>query len=182
MKNLHEIDAELATLRAQLASVQGRECEVYTRIVGYYRSLRNWNKGKKEEYRQRITFSSPHAEQERGQQSNPSLPESLKLESAELKQISLEEKAPTPIAAYRYFFRKTCPKCPPVKEYVARLGLSGKHVDVDTEEGFSEAQAFQVLSTPTVIFFDSEGRPIHEAHSLDQLSYLQPWLEIQPNP
>ncbi len=110
MKNLHEIDTELATLRAQLASVQGRECEVYTRIVGYYRSLRNWNKGKKEEYRQRITFSPPHVQPEGGQQLNPTPPVALKLESAELKQISPAEKTPTPIAAYRYFFRKTCPK------------------------------------------------------------------------
>ncbi|HDQ13790.1 MAG TPA: ribonucleoside triphosphate reductase [Sediminispirochaeta sp.] len=34
----------------------GREAEVYTRIVGYYRSVRNWNKGKKEEYGQRKLY------------------------------------------------------------------------------------------------------------------------------
>ena len=34
----------------------GRVCEVYSRIVGYLRPVRNWNKGKKEEFTQRKTF------------------------------------------------------------------------------------------------------------------------------
>ena len=28
-------------------------CEVYTRIVGYFRPVQNWNEGKKAEYRDR---------------------------------------------------------------------------------------------------------------------------------
>jgi ribonucleoside-triphosphate reductase (formate) len=35
----------------------GNVCEVYTRIVGYHRPVQNWNKGKKEEYKQRKTYS-----------------------------------------------------------------------------------------------------------------------------
>jgi len=31
--------------------------EVYSRIVGYYRPVQNWNDGKREEYRQRKTFN-----------------------------------------------------------------------------------------------------------------------------
>ena len=40
----------------------GAECEVYARIVGYYRSVRNWNKGKKEEYRERVMFRQEAAQ------------------------------------------------------------------------------------------------------------------------
>jgi ribonucleoside-triphosphate reductase len=29
---------------------------VYARIVGYYRAVRNWNKGKKSEKKQRVAF------------------------------------------------------------------------------------------------------------------------------
>jgi anaerobic ribonucleoside-triphosphate reductase len=29
------------------------ECDVYSRVVGYYRPVQNWNKGKREEFRQR---------------------------------------------------------------------------------------------------------------------------------
>lgn len=37
--------------------VCGKIAEVYSRVVGYYRPLRNWNKGKQEEYRQRRTYA-----------------------------------------------------------------------------------------------------------------------------
>jgi len=32
------------------------ECEVYSRVVGYLRPIKQWNKGKREEFRQRKTF------------------------------------------------------------------------------------------------------------------------------
>ena len=31
-------------------------CEVYSRIVGYVRPVRNWNKGKKQEFAARKTY------------------------------------------------------------------------------------------------------------------------------
>lgn len=34
----------------------GAETEIWSRVVGYYRPVKNWNKGKKEEFRQRCTF------------------------------------------------------------------------------------------------------------------------------
>jgi ribonucleoside-triphosphate reductase len=36
--------------------VCGRECEVYTRVVGYFRPVQNWNAGKQEEFKQRRVF------------------------------------------------------------------------------------------------------------------------------
>lgn len=33
-----------------------RECEVYSRVVGYIRPVKQWNKGKLEEYKQRKEF------------------------------------------------------------------------------------------------------------------------------
>lgn len=50
------IDEQIADLRAKLKEVAGTPTEIYTRIVGYYRSLTNWNKGKREEYEHRQTF------------------------------------------------------------------------------------------------------------------------------
>ena len=32
-------------------------CEVYSRIVGYLRPVQNWNKGKKQEWEERRTYS-----------------------------------------------------------------------------------------------------------------------------
>lgn len=34
-------------------------CEVYSRIVGYHRPIGFWNKGKKEEYKQRVVYKAP---------------------------------------------------------------------------------------------------------------------------
>jgi hypothetical protein len=34
----------------------GRACEVYSRIVGYLRPVDNWNKGKKQEFKDRKTY------------------------------------------------------------------------------------------------------------------------------
>ncbi len=33
-----------------------RECEVYSRIVGYLRPVQQWNKGKQQEYKDRLEF------------------------------------------------------------------------------------------------------------------------------
>jgi len=33
-----------------------KECEVFSRVVGYYRPVNVWNKGKKEEYKDRQVF------------------------------------------------------------------------------------------------------------------------------
>ena len=35
----------------------GEETEVWSRIVGYYRPVKNWNNGKQEEFRARKTFA-----------------------------------------------------------------------------------------------------------------------------
>lgn len=35
----------------------GKDTEVYARIVGYYRAVKNWNKGKREEKKNRVSFN-----------------------------------------------------------------------------------------------------------------------------
>ena len=37
----------------------GAETEVYSRVVGYHRPVKNWNKGKREEFKDRKIFSLP---------------------------------------------------------------------------------------------------------------------------
>ena len=34
----------------------GKEADVYSRVVGYFRPVRNWNEGKQEEFRQRLVY------------------------------------------------------------------------------------------------------------------------------
>ena len=37
------------------------QCEVYSRVVGYLRPVQNWNLGKKEEFKDRLTYSGKKA-------------------------------------------------------------------------------------------------------------------------
>lgn len=37
-------------------SICGEKTEVYSRVCGYFRPVSNWNKGKKEEFKDRQTF------------------------------------------------------------------------------------------------------------------------------
>lgn len=48
--------AELDHLKDELKSVSGTECDVYSRIVGYHSPVKQWNEGKKEEFKNRETF------------------------------------------------------------------------------------------------------------------------------
>jgi ribonucleoside-triphosphate reductase len=59
MNTLQEINDEIRLLKEKLSGVKGRNTEVYSRIVGYYRSINNWNKGKRAEFDVRRTFEVP---------------------------------------------------------------------------------------------------------------------------
>jgi len=54
---LRDIEAEIAAKKKELSEVVGTTTEVYTRIVGYYRPLKNWNPGKMSEYKDRKVFA-----------------------------------------------------------------------------------------------------------------------------
>jgi len=56
MRSLKEVESEIAMVKKALEEVRGSETEVYARIVGYYRSVRNWNEGKREEFGHRVMF------------------------------------------------------------------------------------------------------------------------------
>ena len=53
---LETVENEMRELRYRLTNVEGSLTEVYSRIVGYYRNINNWNPGKKDEYKRRREF------------------------------------------------------------------------------------------------------------------------------
>jgi ribonucleoside-triphosphate reductase len=54
-----EIEQKIEKLANELETVKGEECEVYTRICGYHRNPKNWNKGKRAELKDRVMFKEP---------------------------------------------------------------------------------------------------------------------------
>ena len=49
---------ELKTLKEKLKKVKGSTTEVYSRIVGYFRPVENWNEGKRDEYDRRKEYKA----------------------------------------------------------------------------------------------------------------------------
>ena len=161
MRTIAEIDAEIAETQQELDTVRGDETEVYARIVGYYRSVRNWNKGKRDEYNLRLSFAVPE-----------NLAEPVRADASECHNetdFSSASMSKAAIASYELFTRATCPHCPAVKQYLADVALSGTHIDVDTDQGLAEAAAKGVLATPTVIFYDSAKSEVARAHNTTEI-------------
>lgn len=61
MTEIKAIEKKISTLKDQLEQVRGTDTEVYTRIVGYYRSVKNWNNGKRAEFNVRSQYSMEQA-------------------------------------------------------------------------------------------------------------------------
>ena len=54
--------AKIEKLEVELAELKGTECEVYSRVVGYFRPVKQWNNGKQEEFEDRKMFVLEHEE------------------------------------------------------------------------------------------------------------------------
>jgi ribonucleoside-triphosphate reductase len=161
MRSLEAIDKDLAAARETLSNVKGTPTEVYSRIVGYYRSVRNWNKGKREEYGERKLYRVNAGEM-------PSVP--VKMASSKNKQAApvSAEPAVSAIQAKEearllLFVRASCPACPSAKTAAGNLGIPIDLVNADTEDGIARAAEHQVFATPTAILFSREGRELERA-------------------
>ena len=180
-RTLEQIEKEIADVKKELENVHGTETEVYARIVGYYRAIKNWNKGKRDEYEIRKTFNldvqGERKAESKAASENMSLSEkdsSLNIASSknEVRQEAASNEKDTSGYSYELFAKKTCPNCPPVKEYMKNIPLEGKYIDVDTDEGLSEAASKGVFASPTVIVYDSEGTEIERGHNVEELELI----------
>jgi ribonucleoside-triphosphate reductase len=164
-----EIEREIVELKAKLDGVKGSPTEVYARIVGYYRSVRNWNKGKRQEFGERANFVLPPDMA----CPSPTLPAGeASFITADTGNSSLgfaPTGAPKGIREYILFTRKSCPNCPPVKEAVGKLGIPGSIVDVDSDGGFSLASERKVFAAPTVILVGEDGAEYARAYNPKEL-------------
>ena len=56
MSEIKQIENRIKVLKDSLDNVKGTETEVYTRIVGYYRQVKNFNVGQDAARKQRVNF------------------------------------------------------------------------------------------------------------------------------
>ncbi|MDR0410717.1 MAG: hypothetical protein LBH75_01925 [Treponema sp.] len=157
MRTIEAIDKDLAKARESLAHVEGRPAEVYSRIVGYYRSVRNWNRGKREEYGERLLYKASEVE----------IAKKI-VHEKEVQASTPFVRLASPGATHResqviLFVRPSCPSCPSAKDAANRLGIPVVTVNADTEAGIAEAGKCNVFSTPTAILLSNDGKEISRA-------------------
>ena len=184
MRNLEDIERDLAAARETLSSVKGTPAEVYSRIVGYYRSVRNWNRGKREEYSERRLFSISGNELNAAAAVSPSYgntnartltsqhSQELDFATTPAEVFSAEVSPDRNDERVLLFVRSSCPGCPPAKAAALQLGIPLDMVNADTADGMAEAVRRNVLSTPTAILISSHGEELRRAGDAETIGRL----------
>jgi len=159
MRNLEDIEKDLDAAREALSSAEGTPAEVYSRIVGYYRSVRNWNRGKREEYGERRLYLINAG--------------SASLDKASTGKAGTDELcAAVSPPSLLLFTRSSCPGCPPAKAAAQELGIPLELINTDTAEGMAKAISRNVLSTPTAILLSPEGTELKRARDAQAIGSL----------
>ena len=163
------IEKEIEATKLALKDVHGTETEVYARIVGYYRAVKHWNNGKKDEFalRRVFTLEDSNLESQKNAVSEAKTQEVLKTPAKTAKKTSYTSDLES--VSYELYTRKTCPNCPPVKAFMSGLEMPGRNIDVDTKEGLSEAAKKGIFASPTVIFYNAEGTETERCHNVEEL-------------
>ena len=115
----------------------GAETEVYSRITGYYRPVKNWNDGKTQEYKERKVYNLDKSDMKK-----PGCMEKIVAEAAVTKKAPVEDKV-------LLFTTKTCPNCRIAKSMLDNEGIA--YEVVDAEEVLDLTEMFKVRQAPTLV-------------------------------
>ena len=125
----------------------GKEAEVYSRITGYYRPVKNWNAGKSQEFRARKTYVISSSEQPHAHEEHCACEEKH------------EEEAPK-VTRLMLFTSPTCPNCKMAKMLLDRSGIEYETVDAASNRELTES--FHVQQAPTLIVPDGDSYDVYE--------------------
>ena len=118
-----------------------QKAEVYSRITGYYRPVQNWNEGKLQEYKDRVTYDTGKSVLKK----EPVFMRPVERVEAESQNESGEGLKKKP--QLYLFATRTCPNCRTAKEFL-------KGVDyqiIDAEEHPELAEKFGIMQAPTLV-------------------------------
>ena len=125
------------------------ETEVYSRITGYYRPVKNWNDGKAQEFEDRKEYQLAHSHlTHEGHVHNH-------------KQIlvgtekPIEEAAPETGDRIILFATRTCPNCRMARTFLENAGIAYDEVYADEDEAMSDK--YGIRQAPTLVV-ESGGR------------------------
>ncbi len=118
----------------------GKETEIYSRITGYYRPIKNWNKGKTQEFAERKVYSFAGLGSDiQGFKNNKDVEEEPTEATIKDGQLLL-------------FTTKTCPNCKFVKDMLNNKGIN--YEVVDAEENVDLCNEYEIMQAPTLVVLD----------------------------
>ena len=156
----------------------GEATEVYSRITGYYRPVKNWNDGKAQEFKDRRVYKPNLDEIESFIRNNHKLNDSsfdirvsgnfgFDLDSDVgddfdldfYEELNYENQHDDTTGFHNdeaiLFTTKTCPNCVVAKGFLDSTGIV--HKIVDAEENKELARKYKVLQAPTLVVVNGEG-------------------------
>ncbi len=125
------------------------ETEVYSRITGYYRPIKNWNYGKAQEYKDRKTYNVDHSiyghsdfgasceEHYRSAPRDTAFAQTKKPAASEGKLL--------------LFTTRTCPNCRTVKLLLERAGVAYDEVLADDKKNSALVGTYGIKQVPTLV-------------------------------
>ncbi len=157
----------------------GKETEVYSRIVGYFRPVQNWNLGKKEEFKDRLEFT-----EEKALARQIKVKAMVKEYGTTVEAQELISNNSSVISKFRIFTLPNCDKCAAAKDYLGRK-VEGQVVDLGSDDGLGEFRAIYKqlkdkiyrnedgsLPIPTILLYDENNNLVTVAHNVDQLKQI----------
>lgn len=129
----------------------GKETEVYSRITGYYRPVKNWNDGKRQEFADRQVYDV-------NDKVNP-----IHLGGTCSCGFDTKEDLPT-ISEPLLFTSPTCPNCKMAKMMLDKEGIHYNNVDALANQDL--AKTYHILKAPTLLVPNGHGFDVYENASL----------------
>lgn len=141
----------------------GKATEVYSRITGYYRPVRNWNDGKSSEFENRKTY-----EPEELFSVNRNLLEETGVEMPRVGTQTLGRanrveapKSNSDAEKVILVTTKTCPNCQAAKNYLNQAGIEYDVILADEADGAEIAVQYSISSAPTLIVKSGEEAELY---------------------
>lgn len=141
----------------------GNTTEVYSRITGYYRPVRNWNDGKSSEFENRKTY-----EPEELFSINKNLLDEAGVDLPRVGTQTLGRANEVATAASKpdtdkliLVTTKTCPNCQAAKNYLNQAGIEYDVILADEADGAEIAGQYNISAAPTLIVQSGEEAELY---------------------
>lgn len=136
----------------------GKPAEVYSRITGYYRPVKNWNDGKVSEFKNRKTYDPATISKA---DSLPCPACEQKKQAAEAAPAETPRKAAAPLAGAETILltTKTCPNCRMAKRMLSDAGIPFHLLYAEDQDGAQVARTYDISAVPTLL--TKENNAVH---------------------